>query len=203
MSDNSAASPAVRFPPLPNELETSRLVLRKWQPDDVAALGPVLSANHTHLSLWIPPHVAAPADDEQLSVRISGFVLAFESGQYHRYALWQRDTGMLLGGVDLFGRAAAGRVPLSEASCAELGYWLRADGTGQGYATEAISVLIAWLRAHATLTHLEIRCDARNEPSRRLARRLGFSLVMTTSAPSIDPSDPPIALDIWHAPPGA
>jgi RimJ/RimL family protein N-acetyltransferase len=203
VSDNGAVSSVANIPPLPTELTTARLLLRKWQPDDVAALGPVLAANRSHLAPWIPPHVAAPADDEQLSERIKGFVLAFDSGQYHRYALWRRDTGMLLGGVDLFGRAAAGRVPLSEASCAELGYWLRADGTGQGYATEAVSVLIAWLRAHATLTHLEIRCDARNAPSRRMAQRLGCTLVMTTSAPSIDPNQPPIALDIWHAPPGA
>ena len=82
------------------------------------------------------------------------------------------------GEVDLFPRAAAGRVPLAEADHLELGYWLDAAATGQGLATEACLALLAVAATLPGMTHVEIRCSAANGPSAAVPRRLGFHVAL-------------------------
>jgi len=54
-------------PLVPDQLQTDRLLLRRWRVTDAAELQPILAANVTHLGPWIPRRVAEPAGLEQLS----------------------------------------------------------------------------------------------------------------------------------------
>jgi RimJ/RimL family protein N-acetyltransferase len=56
----------------------------------------------------------------------------------------------------------------------EIGYWLRTDATGAGYATEAVKLLVRLAFDLLQAERIEIRCDARNARSAAVPRRLGF-----------------------------
>ena len=148
---------------IPAELRTARLLLRPWRADDAAELLPLLEANQPRLSPWLPAHVAMPAPLPELAERLGGYARDFAQDRAYRYALLSAHDGQLIGEVDLFPRAASGRVPLAEAGCVELGYWLDAVHTGRGFVTEATSALLDVAAALPQMLHAEIRCDMRVE----------------------------------------
>lgn len=174
---------------VPNSLRTERLLLRCWTPADAAALGAVLSADAARLAPWLPARVAAPAPLPELSGRLAGYAADFAAERAFRYALLDVEghdgDGLagraLLGGADLHPRNATGRVPLAEAECVELGYWLVAGAEGRGFAAEAARALLDVASSLPGLAHAEARIDDRNARSRALAQRLGFRYAGTES----------------------
>ena len=173
----------------PATLRTPRLIMRPWTAADAAALLPVLEANVSHLSPWIPAHVATPVPLPELAERLAGFAADFAAERAFRYVLLSADGGQLLGEADLFPRAPSGRVSLAEADCAEIGYWLDTAATGRGLATEATRALLDVAAALPGMTHAEIRCDPANAASAAVPRRLGFELA--SAAPG---------LQVWQTP---
>lgn len=163
--------------PVPRTLRTARLLLRPWTEEDAPALLPVLQANVDHLGPWIPPHVSTPVPLPALAERLAGFAADFAASRAWRYALLAPDGARLLGEVDLFPRAAHGRVPFAEhPDRVEIGYWLDAAATGQGFALEAADAMIALARSLPGIAHVEIQCDEANVASARVPERLGFEL---------------------------
>ena len=56
----------------------------------------------------------------------------------------------------------------------EIGYWCRSSMQGRGYATEVVRSLSAAAFLEMGARRVEIRCDSRNQASRRVAERAGF-----------------------------
>jgi RimJ/RimL family protein N-acetyltransferase len=187
--------------PVPVELRTPRLLLRPWRDDDAAALHPILQTNQAHLGPWIPARVAMPVPIPELARRLAGFAADFATAREWRYALFGPNEGEPLGEVGLYPRSATGRVPYADADRAELGYWLRADVTGQGLVTEAARAVLAVAATLPRFSHIEIRCDARNTPSAAVPRRLGFVLANTVAGPAGAPSAPPVRMQVWTSVP--
>lgn len=185
--------------PVPPELHTARLLLRPWRAADAPALRPVLEENRAHLAPWIPARVAEPAPLPELARRLDGFGADFRAAREWRYALLAPD-GRVLGEVGLYPRDASGRVPYAEADRVEVGYWLRADATGQGLVTEAAGRALAVAATLPRLAHAEIRCDARNLASAAVPRRLGFTLEATLREPGVVPEDGLVELQLWTRP---
>src|SRR3954471_19372007 len=150
---------------LPSELRTRRLLMRPWRASDAAALLPILEANQAHLGLWIPARVARPVLIPGLEERLRGFGDEFEADLEWRYGLFSHDGSTTYGEVDVFPRDAASRVPYALADRAELGYWMRADATGRGLATEATGAALAAAAKLSRFRQFEIRCDERNGAS--------------------------------------
>ncbi len=161
---------------IPRTLRTERLFMRPWAATDAAALLPVLTANVEHLGPWIPAHVWTPVPPPELTARLAGFAEDFAADRSYRFALFDLDDTQVLGEVDLFPRAASGRVPLADADHVELGYWLDVTATGRGFASEACRALFDVARTLPGMTHVDIRCDAANVPSAAVPLRLGFHL---------------------------
>lgn len=162
---------------MPIELQSDRLYFRRWQPEDAAQLLPILEANAEHLADWIPARVSTSVPLPELAQRLAGFADDFDAGRAWRFALFSPDRQQLLGEVDLFPRSAEGRVQVLSADRLEIGYWLRADATGMGYATEATQTMLSLANRLPGIKHVEIRCDPRNAPSAAVPRRLGFRLL--------------------------
>ena len=182
---------------VPIEIRTERLCLRPWRADDAEALHAILVANYEHLAPWIPPRVATPAVVPLLAARLAAFGTEFEANREWRFAMLTSDEQTILGEVDLFPRSAAGRVALPDADRAEIGYWIRADESGHGFVTEAVLAIVDAARRTGRFTHLEIRCDARNEPSAAVPKRLGFELATTIAEPPTSSQDPNVQLQVW------
>lgn len=165
---------------VPDQLRTARLLLRRWQESDAAALAPVLAVNVDHLGPWIPKRVAEPATGEKLAERLRDFSAAFDAQREWRFGLFAADDRRLLGEVSLFPRDASGRVAFDAAVEIEIGYWIRVDETGRGYASEAARAAIELASGLPHVSRLTIRCDERNAPSAAIPRRLGFRLASTS-----------------------
>ena len=179
---------------VPSEIRASRFVLRPWRAADAPALLPVLEANRAHLGPWIPTRVSTPVPVPELAVRLAGFGAQFDTEREWRYGMFA-PNGDVLGEIGLYPRDANGRVPYPAATCVELGYWLRSDATGNGLITEASRLLLAHAAALPHLSHVEIRCDARNAPSAAIPKRLGF--VLAEQVPLDRAAGEAAALQVW------
>lgn len=161
------------------------------------ALLPILQANQAHIGPWIPPRVSEASPVPILEQRLAGFAAEFMADREWRYALLAPDGAEIIGEVSLFPRDSAGRVPLAKSDRAEIGYWVRADRTGRGLATEASRAMMDVARTLPRLLHVEIRCDARNTPSAAVPRRLGFTLATTLEEAASSPGEPAGRLQVW------
>jgi RimJ/RimL family protein N-acetyltransferase len=175
---------------VPIQIQAPRFVLRPWRADDATALLPVLEANVAHLGPWIPGRVSTPVPLPELAERLEGFGNDFAAAREWRYGMFGTDGTTVLGEAGIYPRAANGRVPYATATHLELGYWLRADATGQGLVTDAMKILLDVIAELDHVSHVEIRCDERNVSSAAIPQRLGFVLRPTDS-----PSN--VHLQIW------
>ena len=172
---------------VPLELRTERLVLRPWRAEDAEALLPILEANWSHLSPWIPARVATPVPVPELALRLAGFAADFTAAREWRYGVFTTD-GSILGEMGLYPRSEAGRVAYADSDRIELGYWLRSDVTGRGYATEAARAVIGVASRLDRVGRFEIRCNPLNHASAAIPRRLGFVLEETIAEGSAEPT---------------
>ena len=61
----------------------------------------------------------------------------------------------------------------------EIGYWIRTGLAGRGYMTEAVKAMKTFALDGLKVQRVEIRTDARNDRSRRVAERAGYVLEAT------------------------
>jgi RimJ/RimL family protein N-acetyltransferase len=103
---------------------------------------------------------------EKLSSQWAGTEIAAE-GQALTLGVESVESGHLVGDVVLFFRSATHR-------SGEIGWVLHPGYSGQGYATEASHAMLHLAFDQLGLHRVTARVDARNEPSLRLAERLGM-----------------------------
>ena len=171
--------------------------MRAWQKEDAAQLKPILEANRAHLGPWIPARVAEPAELPALETRLEGFADDFAHDRSWRFAVLSLDGAEIYGEVDLLPRTSEKRVPYDEADRIEIGYWLRSDLTGRGFATEAAQAVMEVAIALPRVSCIEIRCDARNAASASVPRRLGFVLTETLDESGVLPDEPSVEVQVW------
>jgi RimJ/RimL family protein N-acetyltransferase len=147
-------------------IETSRLLLRSWVPDDADALRDVFAASHAALLRWTPWVLAGSDTTMALREKLQGYADNFAAAVEWRYAMIARDDGRIVGGVSLHPRVGPGAI--------EIGYWVATPATGKGFATEAAAALTAEAFAMRDIVRVEIRCEPANDASMRVPERLGF-----------------------------
>jgi aminoglycoside 6'-N-acetyltransferase len=142
-------------------LSTLRLTLRRFQPDDAAAL--VAYRSHPDVARY--QSWAAPVSVETAREIIAGFAAAdpHQTGWF-QYAI--ECEHVLIGDVG---------VNLHENGMqADIGFTLAPAYQGRGYATEAVRSVVRHLFAAQGLHRISAECDARNLRSARLLTRVGF-----------------------------
>jgi ribosomal-protein-alanine N-acetyltransferase len=78
-------------------------------------------------------------------------------------------------GVELLG-AVGLRAFREERSSVEVGYWIAPPARGRGLAPRAVKLMTDWALANLPLRRIDLPLDFRNEASRRVAEKSGFSL---------------------------
>ncbi|MCC5953904.1 MAG: GNAT family N-acetyltransferase [Acidimicrobiia bacterium] len=157
-----------RCPAVPPEvLEGEQVTLRVWAVDDSEALGDLVLDNLDRLRPWMPWAAAEPLTaTERLGV-VESTVADRASGVASTYGIWW--TGRLVGSCGAHRRIGLGGL--------EIGYWLAADVTGRGLATDAVATLTTAALALDDVDHVEVHVDRANGASAEVPRRLGFELV--------------------------
>ena len=175
---------------LPREVSTPRLVLRRWDIADAPTLKIALDANLAHLQAWLPWAMAEPSPLEVLEDRLDLFARQFDAGDQWLFAIWSRSGGELLGGTGLHPRLGEDGL--------EIGYWLQASATGQGYMTEAAGALTKLALQQPGIVRVQIRCDPENVASAAVPRRLGYRHLRTIPKATIKPSGEPRDSMVWE-----
>ncbi len=147
-------------------IETDRLVVRCWEPSDAARLKEAVDISVDHLLPWLPWAAGEPQTIEEKIALLRGFRSSYDRGEDYILGIFDREDRTALGGSGLHTRIGPNE--------REIGYWVRADRAGQGIVTEAVEAICHVAFAIEAISRLEIRCDPKNEPSRRVAERVGF-----------------------------
>ena len=151
----------------PYRIETERLVLRCYDPEDAPLLKDAVDRSLDHLRPWMP---WTPDEPEPLDVvyeRLRDFRAQYDRDENHIMGVFAPDESLLYGGTGLHPRQGEGGL--------EIGYWIAADAVGRGYATELAAVLTCVGFACFDVDRVEIRVDPANERSERVPAKLGFA----------------------------
>lgn len=158
-------------PSYPASIETPRLLLREHRRGDFP----------NYFRLFSDPDVAALTyndvlADERAARREFRAVLRHpfaRDRRHHYFAVFAKDgagrEGAYAGecGFDVLKRNAAGGI-------AEIGYFLRKEARGKGYAKEIAAALVRFCFEEAGMHKVVATCDARNAASERVMAAIGM-----------------------------
>ncbi len=153
----------MRTPTYP--IETPRLLLRPFVAEDLDALHDVRSRPDVVRYLYAEPATREEIGPE-LDRRIRTRTLEREGDRLH-LAVVVRETGAVAGDVMLAWLSEKHRQ-------GEIGFVFHPGHQGQGFAGEAATEMLRLAFEHFELHRIIGRCDARNDASAGLMRRLGM-----------------------------
>jgi RimJ/RimL family protein N-acetyltransferase len=149
-------------------LETERVIIRCYEPQDAAAMSEAILRNHEHLIPWLPWAVK-----DQHTVAFCLDVIRKARGQYDlgidfMMGIFDARDGRYIGGTGLHPRVGKGAY--------EIGYWMDQQFTGQGFATHVAAALTKAAFEYAGVHRMNIHMQVDNIPSERIPVRLGYKL---------------------------
>jgi RimJ/RimL family protein N-acetyltransferase len=153
----------------PYRIETERLVIRCYEPaTDAAALKECVDSSIDHLLPWMPWAVHEPQTLEEKVDLLRRFRGVFDSSEDYPYGVYDRDESRQLGGTGLHTRVGP--------AAFEIGYFIRADAIGNGYATELTAVLTRAAFELCEAQRVDVKIVPENERSIRVPEKLGYTL---------------------------
>ena len=158
-------------------LETERLILRRFREDDLA---PWLAHLNTP---EVRAHLGGVVPEDEMTAKFARQKVAWDDGKGGWLAIERKSDGEFLGYCG-FGPITTELAPEELRGTTEIGWTLRADCWGQGYATEAARAVVA----KAFDTGLALICSQTSEANRgswRVMERLGME-----RAEALDYDDP-------------
>jgi len=148
--------------------ETERLILRTPLSTDAAAIQEAIEESFIDLHTWMDWATTLQSLDDTKTI-IERHQVNYESGENFTVSAFLKDTGKFVLNAGLHPRNW--RVPKFE-----IGYWCRTSMLGNGYVTEVVRELTAAAFYEMAAKRVEIRCDSRNQRSRRVAEGAGYRL---------------------------
>jgi RimJ/RimL family protein N-acetyltransferase len=151
---------------VPRELVGRRVLLRPFEPSDGPAHHEAVDETRAILDTMWPRVQTEVAESIDWCARAKSRWIDRDDLPY---AAFLRANGRYLSGVGMVRNDWVARK-------FEIGYWMRASETGKGYVVEIVALLARCAFDVLGANRVEIRCDAANTRSRRVAERAGFPL---------------------------
>ena len=147
-------------------IETERLILRNWRKGDRTVY---LATCNTQA---VTAHLNGPSTEAEVDAALARIVESQQERGFSFWAVERKDDGALLGYCGLricddLERPVHGDV--------EIGWRLREDAWGQGYAREAAEAVLEWAWANLDTKRVVSFTVPANAPSWRLMERLGMA----------------------------
>jgi RimJ/RimL family protein N-acetyltransferase len=170
--------------------ETDRLILRAWRAEDRSFY---LATCNTEA---VTRHLDGPSSTDDIDAALARIAKSQANQGFSFWVIERKSDGALLGYCGLricddLERPVHGDV--------EIGWRLREDAWGQGYAREAAEAALGWAWANLDIDRVVSFTVPANEPSWRLMERLGM-----TRRPDLDfahprfPPDHPLSRHITY-----
>jgi RimJ/RimL family protein N-acetyltransferase len=152
----------------PERLPAGTIELRRWSVESVDELLQAIADSFPELHTWMTWAETMPTRITMLAV-LEEDVASFDADKGWQYFLFEMRSGQLVGGGGLHRRGGVGEL--------EIGYRVRTDRTGRGYATQAARALTtAAFDSSLEIVRVKITMDQANDASAAVPRKLGFRL---------------------------
>ncbi len=145
---------------------SARLRFDPFGMDDAPEVYACISPEVSRFMRWDPPASYESFRSRRLAA------LQADDGSERSFVIRRADT------LDCLGMAA---VDGARAPVPEVGLWLRADAHGPCYGTETVAALLAWAAANLGRGAFDYPVAVDNAASRRIAERLGGTVVARRS----------------------
>jgi RimJ/RimL family protein N-acetyltransferase len=153
---------------LPDQLGAGAIELRRSRPSYLDDVMSAVTLSYPELHRWINWCKSMPLRQDILKF-LEEDERAFEVDEKWAYALFERDSG------ELVGSAGLRKVSAPATDGLEIGYWVRSDRTKLGYASAAAQALVdAGFAKMPGIKRMRISMDSANEASAAVPRKLGF-----------------------------
>ena len=142
------------------------VTLRAVAVEDAPALATFVTQNHDHLCRFLTDLTDEITDEASAHRHLLEVVESRATRTLLEMHIW--DGSRLCGAVrlrDLDWHNRNGKI----------GYLLGASEQGRGVISRVLTVFLQWAFHTLQLQRIELRCDPRNAPSIRVAKRLGFT----------------------------
>lgn len=147
-------------------IQTKRLIIRCWKPEDAVLLKKSIDESIDHLKPWMPWAYGEPQELQSKVDLIRRWRGKFDLDDDFVYGIFNLDESQVLGGCGLHTRLGEGAL--------EIGYWIHKDHINQGLATEVSAALTKVAFTINMVKRVEIHCDPENTRSSAIPRKLGF-----------------------------
>jgi len=148
-------------------IQTQRLVIRCWHPQDAPLLKAAIDQSLDHLKPWMPWAHGEPEELQKKIDLLRVFRGNFDLDKDYVYGIFNPEESAVLGGTGLHTRRGE--------DIREIGYWIHVDYINRGLATESSAALVKVAFEIDGVKRVEIHCDPENERSVAIPRKLGFS----------------------------
>ncbi len=145
--------------------QTLNIGIRRFEEQDIEDFFSAVRASIDTVYPWLPwckPDYTLRDSADWVGSR--NFL--WEAGLDYSFLIYRTNSGKILGGVSI-------NQIVREHKVANLGYWVRSDETGNGYATEAARLSVNFGFMEAGLNRVEIHVAPKNLASIRVAHKLG------------------------------
>ena len=170
-------------------IETERLVIRCYQPQDAGLLKTSIDESLEHLLPWMTWAKNEPETIQTKRERLRKYRGQFDLGIDYTFGIFSRDEKELIGSTGLHTRLSG--------NAREIGYWIGAKHVMQGYATETVKALIKVGFEIEELDRIEIRIIPENIASQRVPKKLAFLYEGTLKNRMADTEGQPRDMMIW------
>jgi RimJ/RimL family protein N-acetyltransferase len=150
------------------KIETPRLLLRPYVPEDAEDLGRAITESLDLLLPWMPWAKVEPQPVEQKREMILSWNKSWDDGKDFVFAIFTKN-GEFAGSTGLHPRVGPRAL--------ETGYWIRKKFQRKGYATEAAYAMTKTAFLFSDIDRMVIRCDAANGISAMIPRKLGYKFI--------------------------
>jgi RimJ/RimL family protein N-acetyltransferase len=148
-------------PPLTDGVVT----LRQWEERDVAALVDCIDSDE-EMTRWMDA-IPQPYLDAEARTWIEQASSFWHAGTSAPFSVTDAKTGAVLGGV--------GFAWIGDEGVGEVGYWLCSEARGRGLTARAVRLVSRWSFEELGCERLQLRADADNVASQRVAQKAGFT----------------------------
>ncbi|MEM6634148.1 MAG: GNAT family protein [Bacteroidota bacterium] len=148
------------------KIETERLIIRCYQPEDAPLLKLAIDESLRHLLPWMPWAKNEPEPLEAKVTRLRKYRGQFDLGIDYTFGIFSKDEKVLIGSTGL-------HIRLDE-HAREIGYWIHAKYLREGYALEAVTALTIVGFELEGLDRIEIHCAPNNIRSQGIPKKLGY-----------------------------
>jgi RimJ/RimL family protein N-acetyltransferase len=165
--------------PLPERIEGSGLIVRRWVEADVEPMAQVVAESVELLRPWMPWIKQEPLTLEARRELVNGWERDWLAGG--DVVLGILRDGEIVGGTGMHHRIGQGGI--------EIGYWVHPARLRQGIATSAAELVTDAAFSQAQIDRVEIHHDKANVASAGIPAKLGFAFIEEYSRPITAPAE--------------